>query len=509
MFLGFIFIACSLSAQTQRISGIILNASNDSPIAYASVRVCESSIGVVSNEFGEFSLYLQDLSSEATICINYLGYNGQVIKISDWGEGVRQIRLNGEGLTMDTLFVEAKRKKLNARKIIRQAFANISKNYPQEPFKLRGFYRDYQKENERYLNVLESALEVYDPGFMTEELKKSQYRLLHLNLNKDFEQDSILLGDYVNSGKDLKGGQIAFGGTNEFTLMRLHDPIRNHKWKTFSHVYIMTRNFLQNHEVELTGATQIEGKGQYEISFTQKKSQTTSPAYPGNKYYASGKMYIQADNFAITDFNYIMDIERKGERNKMFEVKLRYSEFQSNMYLDYLSFSNYFEYEEVPDSALFNYSAYMLSPQLKLVAVEFSDPFDLKSAQNKENYQVSLRGISCPIQEIQIEDQQTVYLKILAPDMELNPDELLVEAKGVQDFTGKSLGEVVWPEYVKNRKLVQFREFFVSEVITQDVQEFEEASLVHKTSSFRNMPLAADKSFWETFNRMSLLPMQE
>ncbi len=55
-------------------------------------------------------------------------------------------------------------KKPKSKKIIKEAIAAIPENHPDFPFKLKGYFREYVKHNEQYINLFESIIELSDSG---------------------------------------------------------------------------------------------------------------------------------------------------------------------------------------------------------------------------------------------------------------------------------------------------------------------------------------------------------
>ena len=55
--------------------------------------------------------------------------------------------------------------KITGRRVLQKAIARIPYNYPNKPFQLDGYYRDYMKKDGHYISFLEGAISVFDPGF--------------------------------------------------------------------------------------------------------------------------------------------------------------------------------------------------------------------------------------------------------------------------------------------------------------------------------------------------------
>ena len=55
-----------------------------------------------------------------------------------------------------------KKKRWTAKQIVKKAYKNIHKNYPNKPYILEGFVRDLQKEDNKYVEYLECAAKFYN-----------------------------------------------------------------------------------------------------------------------------------------------------------------------------------------------------------------------------------------------------------------------------------------------------------------------------------------------------------
>ena len=70
---------CMLSAQTKNVSGRILSAENDEPIPGATVLVKGTSIGVVSDAHGHFTLKVPESATE--LIVSFIGMETQEVGI--------------------------------------------------------------------------------------------------------------------------------------------------------------------------------------------------------------------------------------------------------------------------------------------------------------------------------------------------------------------------------------------------------------------------------------------
>lgn len=92
---------CMLSAQTKNVSGRILSAENDEPIAGATVLVKGTSIGVASDAHGHFTLKVPESATE--LIVSFMGMETQEVGI----KANLTIRLKSANEKLDEVMVVA------------------------------------------------------------------------------------------------------------------------------------------------------------------------------------------------------------------------------------------------------------------------------------------------------------------------------------------------------------------------------------------------------------------
>ena len=74
----------SIAAFGQKCNGVILSASDKSPIEFASIGVVGKNVGTTSNEFGVYSLNIDSKFDNDTLKVSNIGYEQFSIKVSDF-----------------------------------------------------------------------------------------------------------------------------------------------------------------------------------------------------------------------------------------------------------------------------------------------------------------------------------------------------------------------------------------------------------------------------------------
>lgn len=467
------------SQEREYIAGILLDAKTQEPVAFASIRIKDRALGIISNIDGSFKIPLKYKEYGDIIEISSMGYQTKEILIFDFSIfELNNVRLQPAIWQLQEAIVTGKKKReLSARQIVRKALRAIPDNYPLEPFSMVGYYRDYQLDSLQYVNLNEAILEVYDQGFDAMDSVTTKVKIYDYLENTDFKRDSMALRSY--NYKFKKGRKVidnaflsAYGG-NEFTILRVHDAIRNHKVSSYSFVHRLKSDVLSEHRFKRIPDTYFDGEPLYTIRFTKLLL----------NYSAYGTMYISKRNFAIHKMDYtVYDLKKKlpnGLRNKhetenelIFEITTSYQPRNDKMFLNYISFHNTFQLWDPPKFVIDYITPDYVS---KCFVVGFNNKVRLQDAVALKNYEVKVEGKIVRMQKAELTDAQDVVL--LYPKMYPNKAEQMlreieiaarkkkitnelfeIKLTNIKDVDGNVIDQ--WT----SRDYNQFREFFTQEV---------------------------------------------
>ncbi len=471
-----------LSQQREYIIGKLIDAKTQEPIVFASIRIKDRALGVISNVDGSFKIPLKYKEYGDIIEISSMGYRTKEILIQDFlAYELNNVRLQPATIELEEAVVTAKKKKkLTARQIVRRAIRSIPENYPVEPFSTVGYYRDYQLDGLQYVNLNEAILEVFDEGFDAMDSVTTKVKIFDYLENTDFKRDTLALQSYnyqTKEGRKVKVIDKAFlssYGGNEFTILRVHDALRNYEVRSYSFVHRLKSDLLFEHKFKKEFDTYLDDEPLYTIRF--EKLLLNFSAY--------GTMYISKRNFAIHKMEYTLyDLTKKlpnGIMNKhktdnqlIFEITTEYHSGNDKMYLNYISFHNTFQLWDPPPFFL---ETTAVKIEENLFKMYYNLTPDLQDALNKDNYILKYKGEKIDLKKIVLdvndENRKTV---ILYPKMHPNKaeemfrsldvdqdkvDSLLfsVKVSDIRDEKGNLINE--WT----SRDYNQFREFFVQEV---------------------------------------------
>lgn len=461
--------------QTEYLYGRLLDVVSKEPIPFATIRVQNYAIGIISNSDGGFNIPLKFKGLSDVLEVSSLGYKTKVILISELAPNkINTIYLQEGIIELDEVVLQASKKRpLSAKRIVKKAIKAIPENYPLSSFSTLGYYRDYQLDKGKYINLNEAILGVFDYGFDKSDLETTKVRLYDYKENADFERNTISRQPY-NYKKGLKFIDNAylynFGG-NEFTILRMHNAIRNFEYQTYSFVDRFKYNFTKTHGFVKKQDTYLKGEFLYTIDFSKSIQ----------NYRAYGTLYISRKDFAIHKMEYSLYDNLKamptGKTNKhgsdnqlIFEVITEYQRVNTKMYLNYISFHNAFMLAEAPK---FRTEEFFVDLRERCFVVKLNSKPETISAQKKDNYSIKHNKKKVPIDKILIGLREIYLYPQLAPDKEeamfkeISNDTSIVadisqllsmQVKNIVDTEGNVLNRPTYSLFD------QFREYFVQQV---------------------------------------------
>lgn len=457
------------------LKGKLYDARTLEPLVFATVKVKGKSLGVVSNSDGSFRIPEKFQAYGDTLQISSMGYEKREILITTLSvDRVREIFVQPGIFELQEAVVKSKRKRpLSARKIIRRAIANIPKNYPLHPFSTVGYYRDYQLKENRYVNLNEAILEVIDFGFGKLDSVTTKVQIYEYKKNTDFERDTLADDpyNYKSLRKIVDNAYLFNYGGNEFTILRVHDAIRNYNVNSYSFVNRFDLDLINNHNFRKDNNTYLGNEPLYTINIRK--------TYPN--YSAFGTLYISHGDYAIHKMEYTVYDDRKRNPDKilnkhngsgrlLFEVVTEYQRRGDRMYLNYISFHNSFVLWEPPKFKL-NFITWNL--KRRCFVLEFNNHPDEFDAVNIDNYKVRFDKKKLKFRSV-VAFANKVFL---FPDMDQKDKLAMVEKLVENQKKGVDLSEVlsVNVEPIKDvlgnilnkwikKDYDQFREYFTQQV---------------------------------------------
>jgi hypothetical protein len=479
-----LFIGFSLFTFAQNSSDIvckIIDIESKYPVSYATVKFENVQNGVIADEEGEFRLPIDYQSSNKFIFISSIGFQTLRVDLSTLKMNIINAiylkpRVEELGAVLITGKTKSSIKDIRVEDIVRNAIGKIPTNYPYNPHSYISYYRDYQLVNNNYYNLNEAILENFDAGFNTSKhlYKDNTSALYSYSVNENFHQDTLLLNSIYGKSKILDYDNSAKLGTdiqNELEILNIHNPIRNYNKNSFSFIYVLRDDFVNNHHFKLISVKYIDEIPLYEIEFVTREN-------PNSKYMGAGKIYISKSNFAIHKIEYTVFTNRnynsvrskdnpfgnlsRKSGNILFEVTVEYKEVGSKMFLNYMTFNNRFIIKE-PNP--FRVADFNFNASNKTFYIKFNKPVDKASLKRKSNFKIRYKDKKLIVRSIKLIKDDEVKIEVVdwsagesADPTKVQPEDFTYKLKKIKDTFGTTIN--------KESRLIgyQFRELFTQEI---------------------------------------------
>ena len=142
----------TVNAQYFSIEGTIKDGKNNESLPFASITLKKSRLGTISNENGEFDMYIPEKVKSDTLVVSYIGFNNYEIPVKRINN-VLNITLTEANNVLDEVLLT----KLSPLDYIKLAKENMATNAPQTPFSTTAYYREKFIENNATINKHEGV----------------------------------------------------------------------------------------------------------------------------------------------------------------------------------------------------------------------------------------------------------------------------------------------------------------------------------------------------------------
>lgn len=298
------------------VSGVVKDKRNGKTLEHVNVSVSGSSVGIVTNADGEFSLKIENTEKVPALEISHIGYRNNRIHLDKAHLSDLKIYLTPHVNMLNEIVVYAN----NPRFIVEEALRKVPVNYSDKNNLLTGFYRETVRKGRRYINISEALIDIF----------KTPYN--DRTLNRD--RTEVLKGRRLLSQKlsDTLGVKLAGGPTLSIYL----DVVKNED-------ALLDTETLHYYDFFMEEPVQIDNRLQFVINFRPRV------VLPYALYY--GKLYIDREKLSFTraEFNLSMDNKAKavqailakkpyGLRFKPQEVSflVTYKDVSGKTYLNYI-----------------------------------------------------------------------------------------------------------------------------------------------------------------------------
>ena len=321
--IGFFQCLMCFSQNTVIIEGKITDNKGE-PLPYASIYLKNNKIGTASDELGKYTLRIKNfngLKKIDTLKVSYIGYkeylNALYINSNHYVVNPKLI----ESISiLEEVVVSVNQKRIPAEDIIKKTISSIKHNFNQKEVVLSGFYRELIKEDEKWIELNEAAInldynnypqkgfikkawrEYWDRGATSSYAKTygdvfrhSQYFPYYTS---SFDKAHII-SSRVSLNQSKYGKEPApLGGPMDLVSLDKAKYLYDFLDPKLVKYYIYN---LKREEI-------IDGKSYYVLNFKPRNSYLKSIAHRWDKKFNEavyvGQIYILKENFSILKFHF-------------------------------------------------------------------------------------------------------------------------------------------------------------------------------------------------------------
>ncbi|MFV0265893.1 MAG: carboxypeptidase-like regulatory domain-containing protein [Draconibacterium sp.] len=160
-FVLFILIASSYGGFAQ-VKGKIISKEDGTPVGFANVSVEKTTVGVMSNNEGEFSLLIPKEHYDKKIIMSCMGFIPDTI-FPPYSREELTVSLGKDVFQLEEVTV----KPVNPLEILRSAFQKIPDNYFLTPTYLNAYYRETVSADSAFVKYADAACQLYYCGYST------------------------------------------------------------------------------------------------------------------------------------------------------------------------------------------------------------------------------------------------------------------------------------------------------------------------------------------------------
>lgn len=184
------------------ITGKVTDKNTNEPLSFATIGINGTSIGVASNELGEFIINIPRSKLMDTLIFSMLGYYRYKRPVNELSS-TESIKLEARIYKLDEVLIKAKHKDMTGDEILRRARKNRRSNMPQTDYNLSTFFRETFQLNDKYFRLLEAAAIIHGKAFP--RTKKDVFiNEIRTTSGKDPEIP-LSIGDQYNPFRELRG----------------------------------------------------------------------------------------------------------------------------------------------------------------------------------------------------------------------------------------------------------------------------------------------------------------
>jgi len=292
LILASILLTLSVQAQTKLLKGRIVDAGDQSGIAYTNIGIEGTFYGTASNADGFFELKIPDEFAGKNLFVSAVGYENESYPVSELLKNdFARLSLNEQTYSIEGIDVAAQSRVLF--RVIRTAVEQIPTNYHSGPVGMKYHYLGKTFVNDSTTQIREAIVE------MTDQSGYSKPGVANAYENRNFRFTEVNKNFHSYSFPD---GQSGFDELIDQDIVRQTNTIFNER-------------LINDYDLHLEGISSYEGDSVWVISYKTSKPDL---AHSGD-YYATkmeGKLYILKSNYALVRNECLIEATKNNPQNR-------------------------------------------------------------------------------------------------------------------------------------------------------------------------------------------------
>lgn len=286
--LTFLFLLISsfcFAQNSMEFKGKVVDKDSNKALALADLIVIGTNISTITNSEGEFLLKVPQEFKDKSVLVSFLGYKKLQIPVSDLKKENTKIELIVAATVLAQVDVNAPK---DAKTLVIKALSLKDENYLNTETVMTSFYRETIKKRNKNASLSEAVLKIYKHPYTSS--RNDAIQLIKSRKNTDYSRlDTIAL--------KLQGGPFS----------ALRTDIIKHPEQIFND------DDIGDYVFSFNKSTQINNKLVFVINFEQREN-IVRPMY-------YGKLYIDAENYALTNAVYNLNVSNRELSSNLFVRK--------------------------------------------------------------------------------------------------------------------------------------------------------------------------------------------
>ena len=262
--------------------GEVIDSNTNKSLVFADLNVVGTNISTVTNTEGDFSLKVPSDLSSSIVTVSFLGYKKRSIPLSDLKGRNVKIALTPTVTQLTQVNINAPK---DAEALVRAMLEKKGENYINEQAIMTAFYRETIKNRRKNASLSEAVVEIYKQPYTSQ--RNDAIKLIKARKSTNYSRlDTVAL--------KLQGGPFS----------ALYADMIKYPEFIFDEESIVEYNFT------FDKSTEVNNRPVYVVSFKENVNEI----YP--HYF--GKLYIDAETFALVSAVYNLNVENKELAGAMF-----------------------------------------------------------------------------------------------------------------------------------------------------------------------------------------------